>query len=689
MLRKLNLKARLLLFICLVTLLSFSITVYIISTRSFRSAKTAAFTTTRELAYHHGGDVGAEIQTAADAALFMAEAMAGMANAETPPARSQFNALLKGVFDRNPDFWSVYTGWEKDALDGRDADFIDTPGSNGEGRYQALWMRGVSGNTLSCLKTYERNDPKGKWYWIPMNSGKVYVSEPNVYNVGGKDRMLVSIVAPIVVNGKSLGVCGVDYGMDKFASMIEKIRPFDSGYAGLLSNEGKLAAHPNPETVGKNIRKMGLPESIATSVANGVEESAVTLSAETGKESYFIFTPISVADCPTPWSLAVSVPMERMLAEATSIRNISITIGIVSVLVMVLVVHFITGALILKPIGEVASGLKEIAQGEADLTRRLEIRRNDEIGQLAHWFNTFIENIQKVIGQTMTNADQVGEASASLATISTTLSDAADSAQGRVGDVHNAAQTMDDNISEVSAAINQASSNLQVVATATEEMTSTISEVAQQAESARGVSNSAVEKSTSASEKMDQLGTAAVDIGKVTEAISEISEQTNLLALNATIEAARAGEAGKGFAVVAGEIKALSNQTAEATQEIRSRIAGIQKVASESVSEMEGVAHTISEVNGIIGSIAASVEEQSVATQEIAGNITQAASGLSHVSDNVSSAASHSTRISHEIAEVSAQTTEMNQGSSDVQENAKTLHQLSQGLQSLVARFKV
>ncbi len=689
MFTKLSLKVRLLLYLCLVTVLSFSITVCVISFKAFNTSRKDALTYTKETAYRHGGEVSAQIQIAADTARVMADAMAGLSEDGNPPDRAKLNSLLKGVFDKNPDFWAVYTGWEKDALDGRDADFVDTPGSDNSGRYQALWLRGVSGDTLSTLKTYAQSDAKGKWYWTPMRSGTVYVSEPNVYNVGGKDRMLVSVVAPIRVNGRSVGVCGVDYGMDSFAAMVGKIQPFDTGYAALISNEGKVAAYPDDEIVGKNIRELGMDEGVVEGIATGEESRSFRHSKVLGKDAFTIFTPITIPQCPSPWSLAVTVPMDRVLASARSIRNINIFIGVISVLVMMLVVHLITGSLILRPIHLVVEGMKDIAEGEADLTKRLEILRHDEIGALARWFNTFMANLHVVISDATQNAQKVRRASMTVSGISGVLSEATEEASGRIGLITDAALTLSDNIASASVAMEQASTNVQMVATATEEMTATISEVAQQAESARKVSEKAVHQSSSATERMDRLGIAAEDIGKVTESITEISEQTNLLALNATIEAARAGEAGKGFSVVASEIKALSNQTAEATQEIRERIAGIQKVATDSMSDMGGIAVTIGEINGIIATIATAVEEQSAATGEIARNISEASGGISHVTDNVGQSAELSTRIFTEITDVNHAAGEMNRSSSEVQANAAELARLSDGLQALVARFKL
>jgi methyl-accepting chemotaxis protein len=188
---------------------------------------------------------------------------------------------------------------------------------------------------------------------------------------------------------------------------------------------------------------------------------------------------------------------------------------------------------------------------------------------------------------------------------------------------------------------------------------------------------------------VDELGHAADEISKVTEAITEISEQTNLLALNATIEAARAGEAGKGFAVVANEIKELARQTAAATLEIKNRITGIQDSTADTVTQIEAITGVINEVNEIVGTIATAVEEQSVTSQEIANNVAQASQGIQEVNENVNQSSSVAGTISGDIAEVNSSVQEIADSSSQVNHNSDELSALSGKLRELVGRFKV
>ena len=196
-------------------------------------------------------------------------------------------------------------------------------------------------------------------------------------------------------------------------------------------------------------------------------------------------------------------------------------------------------------------------------------------------------------------------------------------ASEKVHGLATAAEQMTANVTSVAAGMEQTTTNLATVSSSTEQMTATIGEIAANAEKARRITEEATRQSASITEQINQLGQSAREIGKVTETITEISSQTNLLALNATIEAARAGSAGKGFAVVANEIKELAQQTAAATEDIRSRIEGVQTSTAGGVAGIEKVSRVIQEVSDIVSSIAAAIEEQATVTKDIARNIAE------------------------------------------------------------------
>jgi methyl-accepting chemotaxis protein len=344
---------------------------------------------------------------------------------------------------------------------------------------------------------------------------------------------------------------------------------------------------------------------------------------------------------------------------------------------------------ITKPVNAAVAGLKDIAQGEGDLTMRLAITSRDEVGDLAKWFNVFIEKLQGIIKEITGGVETLSSSSTELSAISEQLTQGIQNVSEKSNTVNAATEEMSSNMNSVAAAMEQSTANTNIVATASEEMSSTINEIAQNAEKARGISDEAANKAATASTNMDQLGTAANAIGKVIETITDISEQVNLLALNATIEAARAGEAGKGFAVVANEIKELAKQTAAATLDIKEKIEGIQGTTSMTVGQITEITQVISDVNDVVATIATAVEQQSAVTSEVAANVAQASSSIQEVNENVSQSSSVSAEISSDIAGINVSMDEMSSSSSQVNLSAQGLSELSEKLKRMVDQFKI
>jgi methyl-accepting chemotaxis protein len=375
-------------------------------------------------------------------------------------------------------------------------------------------------------------------------------------------------------------------------------------------------------------------------------------------------------------------------AAATANLRWELSLTCTAMVLVFFAAWFFTRQLV-RPINSMSAALQDMAQGEGDLTRRLEATRHDELGDLARWFNTFIDKLQTMIRDISHEVERVTSAANELLTTATGLTEGATLTRGQSSQVAAAAEELTTNMGSVSTSSDSMTGTVRTVAAALEEMTASIAEVAKSAENAAAVAQQAAELTRASNDRIGVLGTAAQEIGKVIEAIQDIAEQTNPLALNATIEAARAGEAGKGFSVVASEVKDLARQTAEATMDIRQRIERIQTSTGETVQAIAQIDQVILKVNEASRAIATAVAEQRSATQEISQNLSQTTRTVETVSKSVNESVVASEQITKSIAAVDSSAEQTAQGALRTKAAGQTLTELAGSLTGVVGQFKV
>ena len=231
----------------------------------------------------------------------------------------------------------------------------------------------------------------------------------------------------------------------------------------------------------------------------------------------------------------------KQIGQVKRISYTVIIIALVAAVVLGMASALFSTRSIVRPVARVSQGLQAIAEGEGDLTMRLDIHGKDEIGQLAHWFNLFIQKMDELMKEIAGNAKQLGSASGDLSMIARQISEGTDHLSERSNNVATAAEEMSSSMNSVAASSEQAAVNVNMVSSAAGGMTQRISEIAANSDKAQTITREAVDKAKRTSDQVNELGLAAEDISKVTEVITDISEQTNLLALNATIEGQQIG----------------------------------------------------------------------------------------------------------------------------------------------------
>ena len=592
MFKRFNLRNKMLLSICSIALLAFTVTIMMISSQANKLIKTEAMARADQLAYRYGNQVKAELELAMNAARTMAQMFEGIKSSDAEPQRHLFNEMLKKVLDLNPGFIGVWTCWEPNALDNNDKKFSGVKGHDKSGRFIPYWYRDGADISLAPLESYDVSGD-GDYYQLALKTGKETILDPYPYEVAGKTILLTSLVVPVRHNNKVVGVAGVDIALDSFNEMVAKIKPYETGNAALISNKGTYVAHEDTRRSGKDIGSSSLLNEIKAAVLSGNFYTTMDYSTLLSTDVYRVVVPIQVGLSDTPWAFLVNIPMDKVMEGAKHIMYLSVLIGAVSLLVLIAVVFFIAKG-IADPMSLIANGLKSGASQVASAS-----------GQIS-------SSSQSLAQGTSEQAASIEETSASMEEMTSMTRKTAENSK------HADALTKEANdvVKEANVSMQSLTTSMDEISHASEETSKiikTIDEIAFQTNLL--ALNAAVEAA--------RAGEAGAGFAVVADEVRNLAMRAADAAKNtATLIEATVKKVNDGSSLVAYTGEAFT-KVSESTEKVGHLVAEIAEASNEQSRGIEQVNLAISEMDKVVQQNAANAEESSSASEEMSAQAEQ------------------------------------------------------------------
>ncbi|MFP3040400.1 methyl-accepting chemotaxis protein [Treponema primitia] len=608
-----------------------------------------ALKSTERLAAEQAKDIQRREETYLQTAKTLANIMGDYKLVDPSVRRTRYNETMEAILDSNSHFVGIYSVWKPNVLDGMDAEFAGQTGYTDKGQYASWYSRASGEIEHKTWKNYQT---------AIADAEEVHEPEPQL--VDGKHAYIFNISVPVIAHGTNevVGVVGINVNIDGLQDYVENILKNNNeiDVMSVYSKNGTVLASIVPERVGKDMHEADAAlytKEIDTAyevIQNGKITHLREYSPVLKINLRMVLHPIAIGTSANPWTIMMSVSEETILADIRQMTLFTILIAAAFIIISAVIIYLVASG-VTKPIVKISAMLKDISEGEGDLTKRLNVSSNDEIGAMAHFFNMTLDKIKNLVITIKDQASALSTIGTELATNMTETAAAVNQITSNIESIKGQVINQSASVTQTGSTMNQVTTNIDKLNNQVEDQSASVSQSSSAIEEMLANISSVTQTLIRNAENVQHLAesshlgrnavqTVSLDIQEIAKesmgllqinaVMKDISAQTNLLSMNAAIEAAHAGTAGKGFAVVADEIRKLAESSfiqSKTISEVLVKIKeGIEKIVGSTnmaLNKFETIDMEVKTVSDQTSNIKSAMEEQQTGSRQILEAIGQ------------------------------------------------------------------